>query len=300
MTPARTADEVAITHADRALFPDGTTKGELADYYRAVAATMLPHLRGRPLMLQRFPRGIDQAGFYQKDVDDQLPSWIRTVEVEKQGGVVRHAVCDDEASLLYLVNLDCVTFHTWLSLAAQPQCPDRMIFDLDPTVDDFAAVRDAALALRELLDELELTSFVQTTGSRGLHVVIPLDGADEFSTVRAIAREIAAVLVHRSPDQLTIAAHKARRGQAIYVDVQRNGYAQTAVAPYSVRARGEASVATPLRWDELGRTGLTAASYTVRNLRRRLAQLADPWAEIGERPQSLRRVRDRLERIVAG
>jgi len=297
MAPPRTADDVTITHPDRMLFADGTTKGQLAEYYRAVAATMLSHLRGRPLMLQRFPRGVGETGFYQKDVDDKLPSWIRTVEVEKQGGVVRHAVCEDARSLLYLVNLDCVTFHAWLSRAATPQCPDRMVFDLDPSVEDFAAVRDAALALRNLLGELELPSFVQTTGSRGLHVVVPLNGADDFTTVRGVAREIAAVLVRRNPDQLTIAAHKARRGPAIYIDVQRNGYAQTAVAPYSVRARGDATVATPLRWDELSRAGLSAASYTVHSVRRRLAQLADPWAQMAERPQSLRRVREGLGRV---
>ncbi|MGH3099124.1 MAG: non-homologous end-joining DNA ligase [Streptosporangiales bacterium] len=272
--------DVETTHPDRVLFDDGTTKGELVDYYRRVAPVMVPHLRGRPLMLQRFPRGVDESGFYQKEAGDQFPDWVTTRTVEKEGGTVTHVVCEDEATLVHLANFDCVTLHSWLGDARDPYHPDRLVFDLDPSGNDFGELRSAAYALRDLLTELGLAPYVQTTGSRGLHVTLPLDRSTHVDDVRSFAREVAESLADERPDQLTVEASKDKRGKRIYLDVLRNAYAQTAVAPYSVRAMASPTVATPVRWDELSRAKMHADRYTIESLQRRLTRTEDPWADM--------------------
>lgn len=282
---APAARDVETTHPDRVLFDDGTTKGELVEYYRQVAAVMVPHLRGRPLMLERFPRGVgdvDGSGFYQKEAGDQFPDWVTTRSVEKEGGTVTHVLCEDEATLVYLANFDCVTLHSWLSGAATPYHPDRLIFDLDPSGNAFGELRSAAYVLRDLLADLDLASYVQTTGSRGLHVTVPLDQSTHVDDVRAFARDVAESLADDQPDRLTVEASKDKRGERIYLDVLRNAYAQTAVAPYSVRAKAPPTVAAPVRFDELSRSGMHAGRYTIASLRRRLTRTKDPWAEMAD------------------
>ncbi|WP_200303127.1 non-homologous end-joining DNA ligase [Streptomyces adelaidensis] len=227
------------------------TKGDLVAYYRAVAPFMLPHLRGRPLMLERHPDGIDGPMFMQKNTPEHYPDWIERVEVAKEGGTVLHPVCQDAATLVYLADQACLTLHRWLSRTGSVDRPDRMVFDLDPAVDDFEQVRRAAGDVRELLDELKLPSAPMTTGSKGVHVVVPVNGHDDFDAVRDFAKEVAEELVRAHPDRLTTAARKKERGDRLYLDVQRNAYAQTAVAPFTVRARPGAPVATPLTWEQL-------------------------------------------------
>ncbi|HSA52986.1 MAG TPA: non-homologous end-joining DNA ligase, partial [Yinghuangia sp.] len=225
---------VRITRPEKVLFPqDGITKADLVAYHRAVAARMLPHLRGRPLMLERYPDGIDHRPLMQKNAPDYFPDWIERAEVGKTGGTVVHALADNAAALAYLANQASVTLHRWLSKADRPDHPDRMVFDLDPPGDDFPVVRDAAFALRDLLDELELRATVMATGSRGLHIAVALDRRADFDTVRAFAHDTAEVLAARHPDTLTTAPRKQARGGRLYLDVQRNAYAQTAVAPYA-------------------------------------------------------------------
>jgi bifunctional non-homologous end joining protein LigD len=291
--------EFTLTHPDKVLFPaDGYTKADLVAYYRRVADVMVPHLRGRPLMLQRLPDGIGGEGFYQKEVGDYFPEWIRRVEVSKEGGTVTHVVCDDEATIAYLAGQACITPHVWLSRADRIEYPDRLVFDLDPSRSDFAAVRATARELRELLDKLGLVPFVQTTGSRGLHVVVPLDSSADFDAVRTFARTVADRVAAADPDQRTTEARKAKRRGRIYIDIMRNAYAQTAVAPYSVRARPGAPVATPLDWRELGR--VTARRYTVANLARRLARRTDPWHDIDRHARPLKRASDALDDLERG
>ena len=188
-------------------------------------------------MLQRFPGGIGKDGFYQKDAGKTVPRWIRRVRARKEGGTVDHPVVDDEAALLALSNLGTISFHRWGSRADELEQPDLLIIDLDPTAADVAAVVQAARWTRELLDELDLAAYVQATGSRGLHVVTPLDRSASTEEVGAFADGLAMVLAARHPDELTAAFHKADRGDRLYLDTARNGYAQTAVAPYSVRPR---------------------------------------------------------------
>lgn len=272
---------VDIGHPDKVLFPgDGITKADLAAYYRTVAGVMLPHLRGRPLMLERHPDGTRGPAFMQKDVPDHFPDWIHRARLPKQGGTVTYAVCDDTATLLYLAGQACVTPHRFLSRADRPDHPDRLVFDLDPSGDAssgdaFTVVREAAHGLRELLDELELPSLLMTTGSRGLHVVIPLDRRAPFDDVRSFAQAAAGVLAARDPDRLTTEPRKKDRRGRLYLDVQRNAYAQTAVAPYAVRALPGAPVAAPLAWADLDDPGLTARHRTLADAERLLAE--NPW-----------------------
>ncbi|MFH9332036.1 non-homologous end-joining DNA ligase [Streptomyces althioticus] len=288
---------VEIRRPDKVLLPGGDaareyTKGDLVDYHRAVARRMLPHLRGRPLMLDRRPDGLDGPAFMQKNTPDSYPDWITRVEVGKEGGTVTHTVCDDTATLLYLVDQASITLHRWLSRADDVDRPDRLVFDLDPSGDDFEAVREAARWLRELLDELTLPSALMTTGSRGLHVIVPLDGAQDFDTVREFAREVAETLAEAHPDRLTTAARKKDRGDRLYLDVGRNAYAQTAVAPWTVRALPGAPVATPITWDQLDDPELHARRWTVENAVEQAA--TNPWAGASRKGRSLAPARRRL------
>ncbi|MFI1422059.1 non-homologous end-joining DNA ligase [Streptomyces sp. NPDC020731] len=288
---------VEIHRPGKVLFPGGGdageyTKGDLVDYHRAVAPFMLPHLRGRPLMLDRRPDGIDGPTFMQKNTPDGYPDWITRAEVAKEGGTVTHTVCDDTATLLYLVDQASITLHRWLSRTARIDRPDRLVFDLDPSGDDFETVREAARLLGELLDELDLPSALMTTGSRGLHVIVPLTGDHDFDDVRAFAREAADTLAAAHPDRLTTAARKKDRGDRLYLDVQRNAYAQTAVAPYTVRALPGAPVALPVSWDQLDDPDLHARRWTVADA---LDQVrADPWAALPRRGRALGPARRRL------
>ncbi|MEV5358556.1 non-homologous end-joining DNA ligase [Streptomyces sp. NPDC052693] len=273
----------------------GYTKGDLVDYHRAVAPFMLPHLRGRPLMLERHPDGIAGPRFMQKNTPEHYPEWIRRVELAKEGGTVRHAVCDDTATLLYLVDQASITLHRWLSRADHPHHPDRMVFDLDPAGDDFEAVREAAGLLGELLDELKLPSAPMTTGSRGLHVVVPLNGRHDFDEVRAFARDVADTLAGAHPERLTTAARKKERGERLYLDIQRNAYAQTAVAPFTVRPLPGAPVATPITWEQLDDPELTARRWTVADAVEQAR--TNPWSGLLDRGRALGPARRRLNAL---
>ncbi|MGY0490806.1 non-homologous end-joining DNA ligase [Streptomyces sp. WG-D5] len=275
---------VEIQRPDKPLFP-GITKRDLAAYYRSVAPHMLPHLRNRPLMLERHPDGLEGPRFMQKNTPDHYPEWIHRVEVPKEGGTVTHTVCDDTDTLLFLVDQAAITLHRWLSRADDIDHPDRLVFDLDPTVDDFETVREAARLLHALLDELGLRSAPMTTGSRGVHVVVPLDRSQDFDETRDFARQVADTLAEEHPDRLTTAPRKKDRGDRLFLDVLRNGYAQTAVVPYTVRARPDAPVATPLTWRQLGSPQVDARHWTVANAVEQAR--TDPWKELLGRGHSL-------------
>ncbi|MFF3316599.1 non-homologous end-joining DNA ligase [Streptomyces sp. NPDC003035] len=285
---------VEVRRPEKVLFAeDGITKADLAAYYRTVARRMLPHLRGRPLMLERHPDGIGDPGFMQKDIPEHFPGWVHRAELPKEGGSVTYVVCEDTATLVLLADQGCTTLHRWLSRADRPDHPDRLVFDLDPPDDDFARVREAARWLHELLDELELPSQLMATGSRGLHVIVPLDRRAPFADVRAFATDVATVLADRHPDRLTTEARKKARAGRLYLDIQRNAYGQTAVAPYAVRARPGAPVAAPLAWADLEDPELDARRWGLADASRLLED--DPWSP-APRPRSLTAAADRLRR----
>lgn len=289
--------EVEVKNADKVFFPDeGITKGEVVEYYARIAETMLPHVAGRPVSMERLPDGLAGPRWYHKEAPDHFPDWIERVRVPKEGGTVNHVVVRRAADLVYLANQACLTPHVWLSTAEHLDRPDRMVFDLDPSVEDVRVLRDGARALRDLLEELGLVPFVMTSGSRGFHVTVPLAAREDTAAVRAFSRDAAALIVARDPDRFTIEHRKAKRGDRVLVDVLRNGYAQTAVPPYAVRARPGAPIAAPLEWDELGSTH--AGRFTIRNAFRRLGQKPDPWRGIARRARGLAGPRRRLDALL--
>lgn len=259
---------------------------------------MVPHLRDRPLMMQRFPDGIDDDVIVQQQAPDHFPAWVRRAEVAKRDGTVRHVVCDDAATLAYLAGQACITPHRWLGRADRPDRPDLLVFDLDPSGSDpdesFTAVRAGARAIAAVLDSTGLVPFVQTTGSRGLHVVVPLDRGADFDAARAFARDVADLVADDDPRRLTTEQRKQKRRGRVYIDTMRNVYAQTVVAPYAVRARPGAPVATPLEWDELSRQGMGPQRFTVCSVLRRLARKDDPWASVDDHAASLDAARRRF------
>lgn len=285
---------VEISSADKVLFPDrGITKRDVVDYYERIAETMLPHVAGRLVTMQRLPDGIDGEQFYQKDVPDYFPDWIKRIEVEKDGGTLVQLVIENTATLVYLANQACITPHVWLSRDEKLHHPDRMIFDLDPSTKDFGPVRDGARELRRILKGVGLDAHVMTTGSRGLHVTVPLDASAGFDEVRDFAMQVAERLRSRDPRHFTTEHRKHKRGGRVFLDTLRNAYAQHGVAPYALRAKPGAPVATPLDWGELGRAG--PQKYTLRNIFRRTSQKQDPWKDIARHASSLSRARTRWE-----
>jgi bifunctional non-homologous end joining protein LigD len=288
---------VEISNPDKLLFPEAKlTKLDLARYYERVAYAMLPHLRGRPLSLHSFPDGAGGDGFYVKDVPDHFPEWIDRVTVPKRGGKVTHALARDAATLAYLAGQNVITPHVWLCRADDLRRPDRLIVDLDPPGDRFAEARAAARALGELLRDLRLEPFAMTTGSRGVHVTVPLRRGADFDTVREFARRVGRALVDEDPKHLTMEHRKEKRGERIFVDVLRNAYAQHAVAPYAVRPKPKAPAATPLHWDELSERTTSPQRWTVATLPDRLHSEGDPWRRIGRHARALGPARARLDR----
>ena len=292
---------VQVSSVGKPFFPDaGLVKGDLLAYYRDVAEVMLPYVRGRPLNLQRFPDGVAGKGFWQQGASGHFPDWVRTVTVERRGrgGTVDHVVCDDAATIVYLANLATVTFHAWTSTVDHLARPDLVVLDLDPDPGQgLDVVRAAARAVRAACEELGLAPFLQTSGSKGYHVVVPLEPGPDVEVVHDLAADLAALVAARDPDRLTVEWRKAKRQGRLLLDTARNGYAQTLVAPYSVRPRPEAPVATPIDWSELGR--VEPRSYTVANLRRRLARKPDPWAGMAAHAAAFDPVRSRLDELLA-
>ena len=287
-----------ITHPDKVLFPeDGITKGELAAYYESLAPVILPHLRGRPLTMERYPAGIGEKGFWQKDVSKGFPAWLKRVAVPKKDGVVHHPVVTDTQSLLWITNQNTVTHHVWASRLPRLDYPDLCVFDLDPSTDDSAAVRDATIGLRDLLKELGLPSWVKTTGSKGFHIVVPIDGKTHIGVVVRFAGAVGMLFVSLAPDRLTQEFSKVDRRGRIYVDTGRNGYSATFAAAYTVRAKRGAPVSAPCTWDEVERGEVGPGSFTIRNMPERVAKVGDVWADMRGRGRSLSRPMEKLRRL---
>ena len=287
-----------ITHPDKVLFPDdGITKGQLAAYYEAVAPVMLPHLQGRPVTMERYPSGIGRKGFWQKDVSRGFPEWLQRVEVPKKDGVVHHPLATDARSLAWMANQNAVTLHVWPSRVPRLMNPDVCVFDLDPASDDPRVARAATLQVRDLLGELGLTSWVKTSGSKGFHVVVPLDGAADFDEVAAFAHRAGALLVKRHPKRLTQEFHKVDRGKRVLVDTGRNGWSATFAAAYTVRARPGAPVSAPCSWEEVERGEVAPRSFTLRSMAARLDAVGDLWIDVSASGQSAREAAERLQSL---
>jgi bifunctional non-homologous end joining protein LigD len=283
-----------ITHPEKLLFPaDGITKGEVCAYYEAVAEVMLPHIAGRPVTMERYPAGIEKKGFIQKDVSKGFPSWLQRVEIPKRAGgddegVVHYPVVEDARGLVWLANQNSITPHVWTSRTPDLQQPDLCVFDLDPSHDEPAKLRAAALAVRELLAELGLPTFVKTSGSKGFHIVVALDGQGDFEAVRRFSQGVGALLVKRHPALFTQEFIKADRDGRIFVDTGRNGYGATFAAVYAVRPKPGAPVSAPCTWAELESGAVGPQTFTLRTMATRLAEVGDLWRSLPDRPHSLR------------
>jgi bifunctional non-homologous end joining protein LigD len=287
-----------ITHPEKVLFPDdGITKGDLAGYYESIAPLMLPHLRGRPITMERYPSGIGRKGFWQKDVSKGFPEWLERVEVPKKDGVVHHPIVTDMRSLLWVTNQNTITQHVWTSRTPNLIFPDICVFDLDPSDDDEAAVRAAAIGLRDLLTELGLPSWVKTSGSKGFHIVVPLDGKSRMGAVARFAQEVGKVFVSLAPDRLTQEFSKVDRRGRIYVDTGRNGYSATFAAAYTVRAKTGAPVSAPCSWAEVEGGAVGPRTFTLRNMLERAAKVGDVWADMRRRGRGLTGPLEKLRRM---
>ena len=293
---------VQVSNPDKVLFPDDAiTKGDLVAYYRTVAPRMLPLVSGRPVTMQRFPDGIGRGGFLQKQIGRHFPDWFERVAAPnrrtRQGTVrdeVTYPICRRPDDLAYLANQGCITPHVWLSRTPDIHHPDQMVFDLDPASEDLGVLRAAASALRGLLDELGLAAFLKSSGSRGLHVVVPLVPAAETDTVKVFSLAVADALAARHPDDFTTEGRIANRHGRLFLDIGRNGYAQTMAAPYAVRALPGAPVSMPLDWSEL--EAFVPGRHTLRAIGERLAA-PDPWAGMDAAATRLEEPAARLARL---
>lgn len=298
--------QLELSSLGKILFPDSAiaggnqvTKGDLIEYYRRIATVMIPHVKDHPVTMQRFTDGIGEKGFYHKEMPEYFPDWIETarVEVLESGEIQKQVLPNNAATLVYLANQYTITLHIWLSRADRLYYPDRMIFDLDPP-GGFEVARSTAFLVRELIEEVGLAPFVMTTGSRGLHVVTPLDRSAHFDETRVFAKDLAQLLADRYPDTLTIEMRKSEREGRLFLDYVRNGYGATAVAPYSVRPRPGAPVAAPLTWDELKDPDLRANSYDLRTIWNRLDKVEDPWRRMMRNARGLKGPRRKLDKLM--
>jgi bifunctional non-homologous end joining protein LigD len=282
-----------VTHPDRVI-ADGITKGDVVAYYADVAEVMLPELRRRALTMERFTKGIAAGGFFQKHAQKHYPPWIERATL---GGKtkVTYPVCDTAEALVYFANQGGIAFHIWTSRVDAPAAPDVLVFDLDPPDGGFEMVRITARLLERTLGELDLPVFVKTTGSKGLHVVVPLDGAASYAVVEKLASAIAARLCAQHPELLTTEFYKKDRKGRLFLDTMRNAPGATFVTAYSLRGRPALPVSAPIAWDEVDDPGLRPDQLTLRDLRTRLDRRGDPWATLRAREGSAKSAFARLD-----
>ena len=286
-----------ITHPEKVLFPDdGITKGDLAAYYEMIAPVMLPHMARRPVTMERYPSGIGKKGFWQKDVSKGFPDWLERIAVPKKDGTVHHPLVTDRRSLLWITNQNTITQHVWGSRAPKLYYPDVCVFDLDPPPDHNPDIlRAVTLALRDHLAALGYESWVKTSGSKGFHIVVPLDGQADFDEVASFAHALGRELVQRDPKHLTQEFAKVDRGGRIYVDTGRNGYSATFAAAYAVRARPGAPVSAPCTGEEIERGEVGPRTFTVRTMTDRVAAVGDLWSGLDQDKRWLGQARERLQ-----
>ena len=243
---------IEITHPDKIIYPKHKiTKLDMVKYYEEVAEDMLPYLKDRPLTLHRFPNGIKESGFYQKNAGDYFPSFIKTVEIKTEEGSNTQVICNSKKSLIYLANQGTLAFHIWLAKKDKLNKPDKIVFDLDPSKNDFEKVKEAAHYVADFLRKKGIDPQVMTTGQNGLHVWYPIRRTKTFDKVREEVKAMAVQLENKHPNLLTTAVRKNKREEKIFVDYLRNSYAQTSVCPYSLRPNESAGVAMPISWDKL-------------------------------------------------
>lgn len=290
--------KIILTNPAKLLFKKAKiTKEMFVTYYQRIAPVMLMHIKNRPVSMMRFPDGPSGHKFYQKDAGNYVADWLELQPIKNNdGSTVDYILANNQASIVYLANLVCVP-HVWLSRVPKLHYPDRLIFDLDPsTKNGFALVRWTAREIKKLLELLGLTPFIMTTGSRGVHVVVPLKKKQDFDEVRTFAYDCAHYLVEKYPAKVTLQMRKAKRGKRVFIDTLRNAWSATSVAPYAVRDIEGAPIATPISWQELG--SVTPTRYTVKNIFARISRKGDLWKHIDKSAKSLSGARKKLDRLL--
>lgn len=293
--------EIKLSKEGKVVFPkSGITKGDLICYYNRIAEHMLPYMKNRPLAMQRFPEGIQEEGFYQKNTTDYYPDWIKTFRVKKKGGWVNHVVCNDKETLIYLVNQGVITFHLWLSTTDKLNYPDKLVFDLDPPEGNFnEVIKGAQLLKRILVNDLGFRTYLMTTGSKGLHIIIPLSREEDYDEVHDFAKKVANYIAIKYPAEFTVAIKKDQRKGRLFIDYLRNSYAQLVVAPFSVRPLNNAPVATPIDWNELANgTILSSQAFNIHSIFKRLEQQDHPWKDFDTYARSTRSSKSKLEALI--
>jgi len=279
--------KINITNEDKILFPkDNITKLDLINYYDQISSLMLPLAKNHPISMYRFPNGINNEGFYHKDAPEYFPDWIKTLDRKRQedNKTIHYVILTNKATLIYLANFGCITPHIWLSNAKHPEYPDRIIFDLDPSDDhSFDLLKSKALVLKDIIESYKLNPFVMTTGSKGLHVTIPIKVKYDFSTIKKFADKIANEFLLTDPDHLTMQIRKEKRENRIFIDTLRNSFTATAVAPFSIRPLNGAPVAAPLYWEELSNKAMSSQSYNIFNIFHRIDKIGNSWADFSKK-----------------
>jgi bifunctional non-homologous end joining protein LigD len=271
--------DIELSRLDKVLFPKSNlTKGDLVSYYKDIALIALPFYANRPLSMLRCPDGIDHQTFMQKEAPSYLPSWIDQNKLSKKGGHVNHILINKAATFVYLANQACITFHLGLSKVDKIHYPSYLVFDIDPSTEDLKLLKTVLKRIKELLDYLDLQSFIQTTGSRGFHIYIPLKRNHTFHKAHDFSKQVATYLANEYAQEITMEQSKAKRDKRVFIDYARNSYGITTVGPYSIRAKEGAPVATPLHWEELNNKDLRSQTFHIKNIFNRLKEIKEPWA----------------------
>lgn len=290
--------EVTLTNQQKIYWPDEKiTKGQLVDYYLSVAKYLLPYLKDRPMSLHRFPNGIKGSSFYQKDIDhENTPDWIKTIPLHaaSTGKDVDYLLCNNEATLAYMINLGCIEVNPWLSRINRLDNPDHVVMDLDPEGIGFKAVIETALCIKEILDGLKVTSFCKTSGASGLHIYIPTGGKYEYEACRLFAEFIARQTNQQLPGITSVVRAKSARKRKVYVDFLQNSRGQTVAAPYAVRPKPGATVSAPLLWEEVN-DQLQISDFTMHNMLQRLEEKGDLWQPTQQVKNDLKKVIKQIE-----
>lgn len=282
--------EIEITNAKKEVFAN-ITKEDIANYYKAVAPLMLPHIRDRPISMYRMPHGMREEGFFQKHVPDYFPDWMKRAHVERNDKEINYIMANDEESIVYLAT-QMVIAHIWPARVDKLEYPDRMIFDLDPSVNDIKMTQQVALQVKEFLDMLKLPSYIMTSGNKGYHIVVPLDRSTKQEDVKAFAEKITQVLCNHYPETMTNEMRIEKRGERVFIDIYRNSPTHTAVAPYSVRASLRGGIAMPIEWDEVKK--INPHQFNLENYKERIKQ-GDPWKDMYTHGVSIDKIKRKLK-----
>jgi bifunctional non-homologous end joining protein LigD len=292
--------KIRLTHLNKIYWPkEKITKGALIDYYRSVAKLILPYLKDRPQNLHRFPNGIEEQGFYQKDMDNNdLPTWMQTEEIysESTDKYINYLLCQDEATLLYMINMGCIEISPWSSRKQQLNNPDWVVIDLDPGENTFKQVVKVALAIRKVFTEINIDCYCKTSGATGLHIFAPLNAEYHYDEVRGFAELIANLVNRRLPDLTSIERNPVKRKSKIYLDFLQNGRGQTLTAPYCVRPRPKATVSTPLKWSEVN-ADLDPRYFTIFNTLNRVSKVGDLWKPVLEKGFNMKKALNNLLKL---